>query len=970
MKSLNDIDINKTEEDNDDDYISKYINDKIKNIEDVEMSIDIMRKEIYDLDRVMEEKIENHVLKRNEYESKFENIKKKMKNINNLVENVDKEAEKGAKILSNLCCDIKRLDIGKQNVTQVILIFKRIAIIITSVIQLKKKARKREYKKCMYLVYIIKNMFLYINNLKNTNSENISNNINTLYNDINILFEELKQQIVEDINLIYDPDVHIEKNIIYLNDNNFEIKDKEKGKENDSKISINLFDACNCLYQLHPNYINNVVNKFVNFFLEKYILIFENNNNNTFETIDRRIAWLKRALNNYKNTYIYIFPDYYNIQFYFVSKFCFITKKHIIKMISYSMEEMNSVSLIQTVIKFINFENYLIKNIFFISPPDHLSLDNFDFIESPFPEIIYQILSQKKASTKLDSQACGNKQIDDTNQMNNLNENVKVDPKLIPHNNSPKKTHISSIGTKEMDIQGGVDNSAKFKNGEKSGEKNGKGGSDCGSDCGSGGHTFKRIISCVFDSYLSSWLKCEESKILAKYENIINEENNEINRNSKKEDDKIILEQFEKNEYNKIQNFINFINFINLDKCDNDDDNKSVNPNVSENKFENNFENILEGKNNIYKSAYKIFYIYKSYINMISQFTNCKTLFDFFIFFKRLLTKYSEELNNRIIEKIVLKNKINNLFLNSKIINTCYYIEQTMGEAYENMINIISPLFVKKIHFKEEEKLFLNIKTKSIKIIISFINDQIYQIIKTNLINIYDIRQLQKISPYIINLKNFLYKYFFFFSHILNETYLIYLLEKTASLIIDHFFQNIFSFNFMTNITAQQLLLDCNAIENILYKIPNVLTKFENLKINNEQINYNIIEELQSTNFTENDNNQSLIPKTYYNYIKQKINKIKFLIQIFISNTLDINSFNTLLAQNNNICTIHEIEKILSLKDDKYIHTQPNIYHSNNKYIDHFKKREINSAKEIKSLFNKLPPKAANKEVANSRSSE
>ncbi|EAA21520.1 hypothetical protein [Plasmodium yoelii yoelii] len=790
MKSLNDIDINKTEEDNDDDYISKYINDKIKNIEDVEMSIDIMRKEIYDLDRVMEEKIENHVLKRNEYESKFENIKKKMKNINNLVENVDKEAEKGAKILSNLCCDIKRLDIGKQNVTQVILIFKRIAIIITSVIQLKKKARKREYKKCMYLVYIIKNMFLYINNLKNTNSENISNNINTLYNDINILFEELKQQIVEDINLIYDPDVHIEKNIIYLNDNNFEIKDKEKGKENDSKISINLFDACNCLYQLHPNYINNVVNKFVNFFLEKYILIFENNNNNTFETIDRRIAWLKRALNNYKNTYIYIFPDYYNIQFYFVSKFCFITKKHIIKMISYSMEEMNSVSLIQTVIKFINFENYLIKNIFFISPPDHLSLDNFDFIESPFPEIIYQILSQKKASTKLDSQACGNKQIDDTNQMNNLNENVKVDPKLIPHNNSPKKTHISSIGTKEMDIQGGVDNSAKFKNGEKSGEKNGKGGSDCGSDCGSGGHTFKRIISCVFDSYLSSWLKCEESKILAKYENIINEENNEINRNSKKEDDKIILEQFEKNEYNKIQNFINFINFINLDKCDNDDDNKSVNPNVSEN------------------------------------------------------------------------------------------------------------------------------------------------------------------------------------NHILNETYLIYLLEKTASLIIDHFFQNIFSFNFMTNITAQQLLLDCNAIENILYKIPNVLTKFENLKINNEQINYNIIEELQSTNFTENDNNQSLIPKTYYNYIKQKINKIKFLIQIFISNTLDINSFNTLLAQNNNICTIHEIEKILSLKDDKYIHTQPNIYHSNNKYIDHFKKREINSAKEIKSLFNKLPPKAANKEVANSRSSE
>ncbi|KEG00636.1 hypothetical protein YYE_04467 [Plasmodium vinckei vinckei] len=872
----------KTDEDDESDFIANYINNNIKNIEDAEVNLDKMEKELYELDQVMNEKIENHVLKTNEYEIKFENIKKKMKIITSLVENVDKQAEEGAEILTNLCSDIKRLDIGKQNVTQVILILKRIAMIITAITSLKKKAIKREYKDCMYLVHIIKNMFSHIHNLKEYSSESGENQtftssinkLNILYNDINILFDELKQQIVEDIDLIYDPDIHVEKNIIYLIDNNFEIKEKDK----DSKIAINLFDACNCLYELNPNYINNIVKKFVHFFLEKYILIFTNHNN-TFENIDRRLAWLKRALNNYKNVYDHIFPDYFNVQFYIVLKFCSITKKDIIKIISYSMEEINPASLIQTVIKIIHFETFLIKNIFFVSPPNDLSLDNFNFIESPFPEMLQKV----ETSNKFTPPTNNLNQVSDTNKIcNNKNE-----------------------------------------------------------------HAFKGIISCVFDSYLCSWLKYEEKKILDKYENIISDENKEINVNNKKEDDKIIIEQFEKKEFNNIKSFIN----------QNEYDNQSVSDNL---------ETILEGKNNIYKSAYKIFYLYKSYINMISQFSNCKTLFDFFTFFKTLLTKYSEELNSRVIDKVIPQNKINNLFLISKIINTCYYVEQTMAEAYENLIHIISPLFIEKINFKEQDKLFLNIKTKCIKIIISFINDHIDKIIRTNIINIYDITQLKKISPYIINLKNFLQKYFLFFNHIFNETHLIYLLEKTTALIIDIFFQNIFSLTSITNITAQQLLLDCSSIKKILYHIPNVLTNLENLKIDQENEltqDENSCDPIdQVINFSEDDTEidttQSPIPKTYYNYINKKINKIQFLLKLFISNTLDVNTFNLLLAQNNNICTIHEIEKMLSLREDKHDHTQTDTDHNTNngtnEYISDIKKRGIHAAEEIKCFFSKI----------------
>ncbi|SCL96683.1 vacuolar protein sorting-associated protein 53, putative [Plasmodium chabaudi chabaudi] len=922
MNEAEETNENEREEDDETDFVANYINSNIKNIEDAEMSLDKMGKEIYELDRVMDEKIENHVLKTNEYEIKFENIKKKMKIITSSVENVDKQAEEGAEILTNLCSDIKRLDIGKQNVTEVILILKRIAMIITAITSLKKKAIKREYKDCTCLVHIIKDMFSYIYNLKEANSTNADNQaftssinkLNTLYNDINILFDELKQQVVEDIDLIYDPDIHIEKNIIYLNDNNFEIKEKDK----DCKIAINLFDACNCLYELNPNYINNIVKKFVNFFLEKYILIFSNHNN-TFESIDRRLAWLKRALNNYKNMYTPIFPDYFNIQFYIVSKFCSITRKHIIKIISYSMEEINPASLIQTVIKIINFETFLIKNIFFVPPPDDLSLDNFNFIESPFPEMLHKVSSSTKCQPPTNIH----------NQVSGTYENVKRDEESITQKSPTQNSLTPNTAKKEVGIVEKERHNDVNKPSEMCDTQN--------------EHAFKGIISCVFDSYLCSWLKYEENKILDKYENIINEENKEMNASSKREDDKIIIEQFEKKEFNNIKSFINQNEYDNRNSSDN-------------------FETILEGKNNIYKSAYKIFYLYKSYINMISQFSNCKTLFDFFTFFKSLLTKYSEELNSRVIEKISPQNKINNIFLISKIINTCYYVEQTMGEAYENLIHIISPLFIEKIDFKEQDKLFLNIKTKCIKIIISFMNDQIDKIIRTSIINIYNVIQLKKISPYIINLKNLLQKYFLFFNHIFNETHLIYLLEKTTALIIDIFFQTILSLTSITNVTAQQLLLDCCSIKKILYHIPNALTNLEDLKIDNE---YELTQDENSCspidqviNFSEDDTeidtSQSLVPKTYYNYVKKKINKIQFLIKLFISNTLDVNTFNLLLAQNNNICTIHEIEKILSLREDKHEHVETDTNDDTNKYITDIKKRGIHAAEEIKCFFSKI----------------
>ncbi|EUD65332.1 hypothetical protein C922_04275 [Plasmodium inui San Antonio 1] len=847
-------------------FVQEYINSNIAKIEDVEIHVEKMNREIMELDKTISEKVESHILSQNEYDQKLRHIKEKMKIINSQMEQVDKKTEESEHILVKLCKDIKKLDIGKKNVTETIIIMKRIVMVITAISSLKKKALKREYSGCIPLVSVIKEMLIHISDLR-TNEK-----LRKLYEDANILFDDIKNQISEDIDLVYDPDVHIEKDLIIVNEANHVEGDK---------MSINLFDACNCLYHLDQKSVSSVVKKFSNFFLEKYIIIFENQANN-LEGIDRRMAWLKRALNTYEHVYAHIFPPVYNMPYHVVCKFCSLTKKHIVKIMSSSIDDMNPVSLIQTVIKVINFENFLTKNVTFFIEKRTTSHDAYSSLEFPFPELIMRReLAPGGGGSKGEgpSPAEGEQRKD---QMDNTKG--EGDPPI-------RAAHDDT-------------NSHAPQN-------------------------FKGVISCAFDSYLCSWLKYEEKKILQKFENIINDENKdplEVGVHTKCK-----LSSSEKDpllDVNKI-----------LKK-------KEKTPLVD--------PEMVEEQHTVYKSAYKMFYLYKSYINMILQFSDCQTLYDFVTFFKTLLLKYSEELNRRIVKDVKEENKNQHFKLLSVIINTSYYVEQTMNEAFENLVKVIDPIFKDKICFKEEEQQFLQIKTKCIKGIIVFVEKKINSIISNKEIaNLFDPNDVQEKTPYITNMDLFLREYFSFFKKIFNETYLLYLLEKTTTLIIQQFYHTIFSFHFMTNVTAEQLLLDCHEIEKILFQTA-VLLNTRKGEQHTDAVPHRTAIVASAATWAAADD-ECIIPQTYFNYVKNQTNKIKFLIKIFISNIYDMNSFNMLLTENNNICTIEEIEKILSLKqDDTGVKASPREPSQNKNYVHDIKERGMKAAEEVKIFFNKI----------------
>ncbi|ANQ06057.1 Vps53-like protein [Plasmodium coatneyi] len=840
-------------------FVQEYINSNIAKIEDVEIHVEKMNREIMELDKTISEKVENHILSQNEYDQKLRHIKEKMKIINRQMEQVDKKTEESEEILVKLCKDIKKLDIGKKNVTETIIIMKRIVMVITAISGLKKKALKREYSGCIPLISVIKEMLIHISDLR-TNEK-----LKTLYKDANILFDDVKHQIREDIDLVYDPDVHIEKNLIIVN---------EENHPEGEKMSINLFDACNCLYHLDEKFVSNVVKKFSNFFLEKYIIIFENQANN-LEGIDRRMAWLKRALNTYEHVYAHIFPPVYNMPYHIVCKFCSITKKHIVKIMSSSIDQMNPVSLIQTVIKVINFENFLSKSVTYFTEKRITSHDAYSSLDFPFPELIMQRddPSHEEEDRRKD-------------QMDNTKE--EGDP---------------FFSTAHDDT-----NSHSPQN-------------------------FKGVMSCAFDSYLCSWLKYEEKKILQKFENIINEENKEdlLDGDGHSECKLSSSERDPLLDVNKI-----------LKKKENNT--PKMDPEM------------VEEKHTVYKSAYKMFYLYKSYINMILQFSDCQTLYDFVTFFKTLLLKYSEELNKRIVKEVKEENKKQHFKLLSIIINTSYYVEQTMNEAFENLVKVIDPIYKDKICFKEEEQQFLQIKTKCIKGIIVFVEKKINSIISNKEIaNLFDPHDVQEKTPYITNMDLFLREYFSFFKKIFNETYLIYLLEKTTTLIIQQFYHTIFSFQFMTNVTAQQLLLDCHEMEKILFQTAALLNAKKGEQHTHAAPHGTDTQTQAFALASAASDDECIIPQTYFNYVKNQTKKIEFLIKIFISNIYDMNSFNMLLTENNNICTIEEIEKILSLKEDGTGAKAPPREPSQNKnYVHDIKERGIKAAEEVKFFFNKI----------------
>ncbi|KJP89236.1 hypothetical protein AK88_01114 [Plasmodium fragile] len=850
-------------------FVQEYINSNIAKIEDVEIHVEKMNRQIMELDKTISEKVESHILSQNEYDQKLTHIKEKMKIINNQMEQVDKKTQESEQILVKLCKDIKKLDIGKKNVTETIIIMKRIVMVITAISSLKKKAVKREYSGCIPLISVIKEMLIHMSDLR-TNEK-----LRTLYKDAKILFDDVKHQIKEDIDLVYDPDVHIEKNLIIVN---------EANNAEGEKMSINLFDACKSLYHLDQKLVSNVVKKFSNFFLEKYIIIFENQANN-LEGIDRRMAWLKRALNTYDHVYAHIFPPVYNMPYHVVCKFCSITKKHIVKIMSSSMDQMNPVSLIQTVIKVINFENFLSKNVTFFIEKRTTSHDAYSSLDFPFPELIMQRDLSPGGGHAEGENASPAEAEKRTDQMDN------TDGREGDH----------SISAMHDDA-----NSQAPQN-------------------------FKGVISCAFDSYLCSWLKYEEKKILQKFENIINDENKEDTVEGQGKYSEYKLSSSEKDPLFDVNKII-----------------KKKEKNTPQVDTE-----MVEEKHTVYKSAYKMFYLYKSYINMILQFSDCQTLYDFVTFFKTLLLKYSEELNKRIVKEVKEENKNHHFKLLSIIINTCYYVEQTMNEAFENLVKVIDPIYKDKICFKEEEQEFLQIKTKCIKGIIVFVEKKINSIISNKEItNIYDPNDVQEKTPYITNMDLFLREYFSFFKKIFNETYLIYLLEKTTTLIIQQFYHTIFSFQFMTNVTAQQLLLDCHEIEKILFQTAALLNTRKGDQNNTHAAARGTAAGGQAS--AESDD-ECIIPQTYFNYVKNQTNKIQFLIKIFISNIYDMNSFNMLLTENNNICTIEEIEKILSLKKEGTGTKDPPREPTQNKnYVHDIKERGMKAAEEVKFFFNKI----------------
>lgn len=125
-----------------------------------------------------------------------------------------------------------------------------------------------------------------------------------------------------------------------------------------------LRDACVLVEALGHDFKEKVVDMAVDCVLSSYKELFERRDNKTLDSIEKRYVWFGRQLQDFRNTYISIFPHYWGILCFIVNEFCGITSIHVSQILpTIQNNDDLVVPMIKALQSTINFENAMYKEL-------------------------------------------------------------------------------------------------------------------------------------------------------------------------------------------------------------------------------------------------------------------------------------------------------------------------------------------------------------------------------------------------------------------------------------------------------------------------------------------------------------------------------------------------------------------------------------------------------------------------------
>lgn len=247
------------------------------------------------------------------------------------------KAEQSEELVSDVCRDIKLLDIAKRNLTLTVTALKRLVMLVTALEQLRTLGRDKRYDEASRLIHAVEELAGHFRDLGHVSR------VADLLEKKSAVVDDLKQQLLEDYRSVHSGAVH------------------------DDLADDWGSSAASCVDSLGPGMRREVVTQFCLGVLEEYKEIFQPPNKDSgLDMASRRFHWLDRKEKQYDEKYSTTFPERWRVKCSLCEHFCHVTRQHLVEMLSTSHHTVDPELMVRVLRQSIDYENKLARRY----PPD------------------------------------------------------------------------------------------------------------------------------------------------------------------------------------------------------------------------------------------------------------------------------------------------------------------------------------------------------------------------------------------------------------------------------------------------------------------------------------------------------------------------------------------------------------------------------------------------------------------------
>ncbi|KAG7594801.1 Vps53-like N-terminal, partial [Arabidopsis thaliana x Arabidopsis arenosa] len=233
-----------------------------------------------------------------------------------------------------------------------------------------------------------------------------------------------------------------------------------------------------------------------------------------------------------------------------------------------------------------------------------------------------------------------------------------------------------------------------------------------------------------------------------------------------------------------------------------------------------------ENLNNILSSSRELFLAIKNSYDKCKALTKNQTLFNLFKVFQRVLQAYATKLFFKLstggTHKQIKVSGIDERVI-CYIVNSAEYCCKTSGDLAEEVSTIIDPHYADGVDMSEVQDKFSCVITKALVTLVRELETKFdTEMQEMACVSWGTLESVGDHSQYVNGIYTILNNSVPVFGKLLTPVYFQFLLEKLASSLGLRFYANIFRCKKISETGAQQMLLDTQAMEMILIKVPSL----------------------------------------------------------------------------------------------------------------------------------------------------